>query len=391
MPSLVCEDAINHALRRGVAIVKFVSANEVGLTGSHQWGFYLPKSGWRTYTPYAPIKGRVDKHCLSVTWPDGRRTHSVVTWYGKETRSEYRLTRFGRGFPWLTPEVVGRLLVLIPNRRRDELSAYVFDAEDDIDEIVATLGVEPYERSGGMYHRGAAAEETESDCVNRQFRQFASELHEFPTGDEFSFQTRRTLQDCLDNFTKFDPDRALMRLYKSEYQLYRVVEGLLCREDITGPFRSVDEFIKTAATIMNRRKSRAGRSLENHLDTLLTEAQIPHEMRARIDGRPDVLIPGSDAYRDGKYPEDKLFVIGVKTTCKDRWRQVLNEARRVESKHILTIQPGISPNQLEEMRRAGVTLVVPNELHKTYPSKRDITLLKVGDLINSVKRALGLQ
>src|SRR5690348_15409028 len=111
MASPSCERAINDALTRGVAILKFVSANDVGLTRSHQWGFYLPKGGWRSFTPYGPIKGRVDKHPVSVTWPDGRKTKSVVTWYGDKTRSEYRLTRFGRRFPWIAPEMVGRLLV----------------------------------------------------------------------------------------------------------------------------------------------------------------------------------------------------------------------------------------------------------------------------------------
>jgi len=42
-----------------------------------------------------------------------------------------------------------------------------------------------------------------------------------------------------------------------------------------------------------------------------------------VDGRPDVIIPGRDEYLNKSYPIDKLCVIGVKTTCKDRWRQVL--------------------------------------------------------------------
>ena len=84
---------------------------------------------------------------------------------------------------------------------------------------------------------------------------------------------------------------------------------------------------------MNRRKSRAGRSLENHFDHLLKRAQIPHVIRpADVDGKPDIIIPSVEAYKDNRYPNNRLFMVGVKTTCKDRWRQVLNEAKRIRGK-----------------------------------------------------------
>jgi len=54
------------------------------------------------------------------------------------------------------------------------------------------------------------------------------------------------------------------------------------------------------------------------------------------------LIPGEEAYFDVSWPEKRLFVIGLKTTCKDRWRQVLDEGRRVRTKHIVTLQQGIT-------------------------------------------------
>ena len=80
------------------------------LTGSHECGFYLPISVWQMYTPHAPVKGRNDKHPVSIVWQDGRRTDSVITWYGA-AKHEYRLTRFGKDFPFLNEDVVGDLLV----------------------------------------------------------------------------------------------------------------------------------------------------------------------------------------------------------------------------------------------------------------------------------------
>jgi hypothetical protein len=106
------------------------------------------------------------------------------------------------------------------------------------------------------------------------------------------------------------------------------------------------------------------------------------------DGKPDIVIPNEQAYFDTSFPLEKLFIVGLKTTCKDRWRQVLNEGRRVKAKHILTMQPGITSAQLEEMHTAGVSLVVPQSLHRSFPKERTINLLSVESFIQTVKQQL---
>jgi len=282
---------------------------------------------------------------------------------------------------------VGNLLVLIPTNDHDFL-AYVLDREDDIEEIQAALGVRPFEH-WGIYRHGAAAEETEDECLDRQFRQFAADIVEFPPGQVFSEATRQGLRDCLEGFDGLYPDDGLIRCVRAEYQLFRMVERQICQSEIARVFRNVDDFLQTAARIMNRRKARAGRSLENHVDYFLTHSRIPHVMRPHIDGEPDIVIPSEQAYRDRAYPVDRLFVVGVKTTCKDRWRQVLNEARRVPRKHIFTIQPGISPNQLRQMHQASVTLIVPRPLHSDYAVPRNMAILTLERFIADVRRRLG--
>ncbi len=183
-------------------------------------------------------------------------------------------------------------------------------------------------------------------------------------------------------------DDVLMRCMDAEYWLFRLAERQICQSEIVRVFRDVDDFLATASSIMNRRKARAGRSLENHVEYILTQAKIPHSMRPNIDGKPDIIIPSADAYRDPSYPTKKLLIVGVKTTCKDRWRQILNEAKRIPEKHILTIQQGISSNQLREMHAAKVKLVVPEKFHKQYPSGTPITLMNVEAFVRSVRERL---
>ncbi|MBA4124236.1 MAG: hypothetical protein H0X72_17475 [Acidobacteria bacterium] len=331
------------------------------------------------------MRGENKKHWITIEWQDDVKTDSVITWYGA-AKSEYRLTKFGRGFPYLSHDMVGDLLVLI-RKTETEFLAYILDLEDDIKEIQAALGVEVIE-SWGIYQYGVLQPETEDECINRHFRNFAGLLTEFPSGKIFSAEARRALKDCLKHFDRLTSDDALMASMDGEYRLFRLAERQICQKEFRQLFRDVDDFLHTASSIMNRRKSRAGRALENHVEQALTDAQIPHKMRPNIDGKPDVVIPNEEAYHDKDYPLDKLFIVGVKTTCKDRWRQILNEGKRVPEKHIMTIQPGISTNQLNEMHEANVTLVVPKQLHKDYPKERDITLLTVVEFVSKVHTQL---
>ncbi len=342
------------------------------------------------YTEQAPIKGLNHEKLVNVVWQDGRTTESCIHWYGTK-KFEYRLTRFGKDFPFRTFDNVGDLLVLI-RKADNEFSAYVLDDDDDIEEIKATLGVE-ITKTWGAFRAGDEPEmegETEDECVDARFRHFVADLDGFPTGRTFSEITIRALIDCIRGFDRFSLDEMLIRAVDAEYQLFRLAERQVCQPQITRLFRNVDDFLETASSIMNRRKSRAGRALENHFEYLLNRAGIPHQIRPlTIEGNPDVVIPNETAYHDPNYPVEKLYIIGVKTTCKDRWRQVLNEAERVSQKHIMTLQAGISERQLGQMHKASVNLVVPKSLHPLYPKKREISLLSVEEFVNTVRVQLG--
>jgi hypothetical protein len=388
MPSPTSEDAANSALQYGSALLKYISPNDVGLTGSHQCGFYLPKSAWQMYSVQPPEKGVLAKHPVRIEWQDGRITKSVVTWYGKLTRSEFRLTRFGHDFPFLTPDEVGSLLVIVP-RAQDDFLAYVLDLEDDIADVQAKLGVEVID-TWGVYRRDLLPPlETQNECIDREFREFASAVSEFPTGLRFALGTRDTLEKCISDFAELPSDDRLMRCVEQEYMLFKLVERKLCEPEVCRVFKSVDDFLGTANSILQRRKSRAGQSLEHHVEDVLKSAGIPFERQPKtVDGQPDIIIPGAQEYNDSKWPDEKLFMVGIKRTCKDRWRQVTKEAKRLKQRHILTIQQGISQSQLKEMRAARVSLVVPQELHAKYPPEWSGRLLTVERFVGDLRKAL---
>jgi hypothetical protein len=102
--------------------------------------------------------------------------------------------------------------------------------------------------------------------------------------------------------------------------------------------------------------------------------------------KPDFLSPGFSAYHDKTFPAVKLRLLGAKTSCKDRWRQVLSEGARVTQKHLITLEPAISSNQLAEMKSNSLQLVVPQAIQQTYSTSDQAWLLSLDDFIGEVKR-----
>lgn len=104
--------------------------------------------------------------------------------------------------------------------------------------------------------------------------------------------------------------------------------------------------------------------------------------------KPDFLFPSEIDYHNLGYPAEKLRMLAVKTTCKDRWRQAINEADRIDKIHLFTLQEGVSVNQFQEMKDAGVTLIVPKPLHIKYPEKIRNELMSLSDFILEIKNIL---
>ena len=149
----------------------------------------------------------------------------------------------------------------------------------------------------------------------------------------------------------------------------------------------VDSFIEVSLSLHNRRKSRAGKGLENHLIALFEALKVRNSFNPVTENRarPDFIFPSIDEYADPRFPSVELTMLGVKTTCKDRWRQILSEAKRIDDKHLLTLESPISPAQTEEMKEHGVQLVIPKPLHKPYRPEQQQWLMSVDDFISTTR------
>lgn len=188
------------------------------------------------------------------------------------------------------------------------------------------------------------------------------------------------------------PDQSLMRWLDLEERLFLTFERHLISQRLTDGFVSnravdVDGFIQFSLSVQNRRKSRAGYSLENHLGEIFRKHRLSFERGAATEGKkkPDFLFPGSAAYHDMNFPVGALTLLGSKSSCKDRWRQVLSEGERVPQKHLITLEPGISVAQTSEMQQSGLQLVLPSPLHETYHADQRGWLMDLGEFLRLVR------
>jgi hypothetical protein len=78
-------------------------------------------------------------------------------------------------------------------------------------------------------------------------------------------------------------------------------------------------------------------------------------------------------------------MLGVKSTLKERWRQILTEAKRIPRKHLCTLEPGISKNQTDDIASHDIQLVIPEAFHETYADEQRSQILTVSAFIEVVK------
>lgn len=190
----------------------------------------------------------------------------------------------------------------------------------------------------------------------------------FPTTKEFSKYARDTVRDKISALE--DPDGALEAWMAYEEDLFRAMEKTIVKEQLIKGFAEVDEFIKYSLSVQNRRKSRVGHALENHLSAVFDANSIRYARGARTENnsRPDFIFPGSVEYHDPAVGSPPLRMLGAKTTCKDRWRQVLTEAQKIPNKHLFTLETALTANQLQEMNASSLTIVSTPDVLLTYPA-----------------------
>ena len=385
--SEILNSAIRSVQQSKAAWCRFITGNDTGTTGSHQAGFYIPKCASALLFDEPGRKGENKEKIVQIKWQNDFTTESCMKYYGQGTRNEYRITRFGRSFPFLQDDNVGDLLI-IAKFTEEDYTGYVLSSDEDIDEFFANFNLAPDETNQLIDVAGVVKPDVK---INQLLQEFVDRFNNFPETRMMAAGARNCFNCAYnidDEALRNKPDDILLSWVDTEYRLFKFMEEKVYADVMSKPFGSIDAFIQMANEVLNRRKSRAGKSLEHHLADIFMHNNLVFEEQAVTEDnkKPDFLFPNADCYHNLQFPADNLVVLGAKTTCKDRWRQVLSEADRVDAKFLFTLQQGISKNQLREMRDSNLTLVVPNKYIASFPQEYQAEIDNLSGFIKMVRK-----
>ena len=323
-----------------------------------------------------------------LTWYDARETHP--------TRSEYRLY-FERTA--VSNAMAQGDLALFARTADGAVLMVVCEGSSTAENQLRWLfGIGPLEsgtdarqitdahRLGYVERRilaeiGVEVEEEDAELLNMMVGRWGGK---FPTSRVFSDFARITAgeQDSIGS-----PDEAVLKWLEQEETLFRILEKHIVGERLRQGFAEVESFISFSLTVQNRRKSRAGLAVENHLEAVFKRCGVLYTRGGRTENRsrPDFLFPSIEAYHRADYPAEGLTMLGAKSSLKDRWRQVLTEAARIHEKHLFTVEAGISQNQTSEMQSQNLRLVVPVPLFNTFANRQQEWLMSLADFLKLVR------
>ncbi len=184
----------------------------------------------------------------------------------------------------------------------------------------------------------------------------------------------------LDPFKLPAPGDAIMKISRDiEYSLYKQVERRHRAAEVLrilvscggerGGTDLVAAIVKgypaldgTFLSASQHRKSRGGRSFEQHIGRLLTDGRIPFEEQIVTGSRrPDFVLPNLKTFKSKTRSFDKALILAAKTTLRERWKQVVMERLNC-GLFLATVDDRVAANTIFEMYDHGICMVVPESL-----------------------------
>ncbi len=387
------EDWITNAWKPGRLIyAKRLSLNDTGGTRSHQAGFYISKQVAFTIAPrletFTEPNPRVKFACI-VNGEKKPNEVSLIYYNSKRTslkgqgRDECRFTGWG-GSKWgsaFGPDATGAIMVCTIDVESQLIDVRVATTEQEDTLLDAAVGMIAPKEEFVLDLSGAVRNQIDYEAEFGRWRNIPTEWRTtLPTGAALA---QYVLQE-LSPSPKESIDSLLVRRVRAEYELFQLLETGIYADKAQNGFGNLEDFFHLAKSLMNSRVSRAGRSLELAVKLAFDESGVEYAWQPQLNEgpRPDFVFPDIRSYSSGAHSPSHL---AVKRTLKERWRGVLEEAKKIRHKNLLTLDTNLSPSQLLEISNSGIRLVVPLQLHRDLPmevlSSTD-TVIGLGEFID---------
>lgn len=381
-------------------LVKKLSRNDCSWAddpSKHQYGFYVPAK--IRMSPFFPkmhqklLKPHIFEAVFYTKWPaaDGEVKHSSLKHFSNKG-SEAQLTRVPkREFSGLTPAslLVGGVLKEPENGVVWHWFITV-DAGSEDAEIVETIfeldvdfECEIFDPEQILKTKSQEAdfliEEIKAALFAGQLASFVNSISKLPKPEFLAAQAQSVFmkQAGLNQLNPYELERpgdAIMKISRDiEFSIYKKAELRHRASDVVRIISEggndlvrsvVNGFPMLSATFLSasqHRKTRAGRSFEQHISRLLKDGSVLFEEQfVTGNRRPDFVLPNGAALNSGEQ-SDKVIILSAKTTLRERWKQLALEKFK-GGLFLATVDDRVSSDAIDEMWDHKIYLVVPESL-----------------------------
>lgn len=387
--------ALSNWLNRGLAdptaswYLKRLSSNDTQRTGGHQAGPYIPKAVIFRRLPELTESSDDNPRVVvpSTVLPQGTTANTRAIWYNQKTRNEARITGWGGSHsPLLDVTNTGALALFCFRGARDARLLDVWVCSSPEERNIAEGRFGPVEPGPGREYPVPDAAPVRSDCRLSAAEMPPRWLDERPSPATI-FQTALQLRPDL---RMLPADERFTEREACESQLFESIESAYWTPRIKRGCDSFETFLPMALRVTQSRRSRAGKSLEWHVQQIFDESGLimgeMYDYQQRTEGKkkPDFLFPSGWAYRDASTPSDNLRMLAVKRTLRERWPQVNSEADRIARKHLLTMDVKISEDKFRQILDANIQLVIPEPVQAEHPTSYRPHFQSLADFIEEV-------
>jgi hypothetical protein len=205
-----------------------------------------------------------------------------------------------------------------------------------------------------------------------------------PSAVDLSTLARRTTTG-VDPRT--DPDQTLLSWMQEEDRLFRRFERRLVAARLTDGFRDAEQskadgFLGFSQGVQQLRRTRTDAALRSHLSALFQAHDLIFDNLASTGNGPAFLFPGQSAAGDPTFPASRLTGLEVSLTPSWLDERPVRGLERVSPWHVVTLEPGLSTSQTDDLRRRDRRLVLPRPLHPTLRIEQRAELMDVGDFLS---------
>lgn len=409
---------IEQWVRRSEAVfIKKLSRNDQSWAddpGKHQAGFYVPRETRESGFFPALIADNPDKphifHASCPTfWPQtGELKPSHMRHFSNKGPEAHFTVVPREAFSGLSPAsllVCGRLVDTVDDARYWMVT---LDSAGEDAEVLETVLDLPVGFHFGLFEprrllaREAFAVDQIAELIDRlrhavnsgTLEAFIRDVTTLPAPEALARAAqkawlRETGLESLDPFSMPSPGDALMRISRDiefgifrEHELRRraaeVVRVLTTTstDPVIAAVRGFSELDGIFLSASQQRKTRAGRSFEQHIARMLRDGGIRFSEQAVLGGRrPDFVLPDVKTLSRSDRDYADAAVLSAKTTLRERWKQVRHETFNCEV-FLGTVDDRVPGHVIGALAEQGIRLVVPESLKSSkescYPQSANV-------------------